>query len=80
MNQLSFTDLELKALWLIADIGYHTPQTSLDDDPDLQAAADRALDKVWRNHKGMPRKGHPPGENTGPRGPGLDLRSKGEAA
>jgi hypothetical protein len=75
-KQISLTVLECKALWLIADIGYHTPNTSLDDDADLQAAADRALDKVWRAEKGMTRKGHPPGDNIGPRGPGLDLRRK----
>lgn len=79
-KQISLTVLECKALWLIADIGYHTPQTSLGDDPDLQAAAERALDKVWRAEKGYHRKGHPPGENTGARGPGLDLTNKGEAA
>lgn len=83
-TQISFTTLELKALWLIADIGYHTPDSSLDADEDLVAAAERALDKVWRAEKGMKgrqdlgaaaRKGET-------RGPELDTRRRrtGESA
>jgi hypothetical protein len=73
-RQVSLTALECKALWLIADIGYSMPCPDLERDPALESAAERALDKVYRAERGMPRKGHPPG--TTHRGPELDVRRK----
>lgn len=84
MHQLAFTGLELKALWLIADIGYHLPNPDLEKDPDLESAAERALDKVYRAEKGM--KGRQAvgaaARHAETRGPELDTRRrrKGESA
>lgn len=52
-HQLSFTGLELKGLWIKATGG----DTSAD--PLLDKAADNAIDKVYREEHGMPRKAHP---------------------
>ncbi len=83
-TQISFTTLELKALWIIADIGYHTPDSPLDNDADLEAAAERALDKVWRAEKGMPGRQSlgAAARTSETRGPELDVRRrrKGESA
>jgi hypothetical protein len=79
-KQISFTTLECKALWLIADAGYHDRRfPELDADPLLDAAAAAALDKVWRAEKGMGRRPTPPRTTT--RGPEIDLTGKnGRAA
>jgi hypothetical protein len=72
-KQISFTTLECKALWIVADIGLSMPCPELERDPDLEAAATRALDKVYRADRGIPRKG----ANPNPvRGAELDLVRK----
>ena len=80
-KQISFTTLECKALWLIADAGYHDRLfPELDADPALDAAAASALDKVWRADKGMGRKPTPPRGPKRTRPAGLTLTKRGRAA
>lgn len=50
MHQLAFTSLELKALWVRATGG------KTDHDLMLDRAAERAIDKVYREEQGMTRK------------------------
>ena len=70
---VAFTLLELKALWIIADIGYSMPCPELERDELLESAAESALDKVYRAEKGMPRRG----ANLNPkRGAEIDLTRK----
>lgn len=75
---LTLTSLECKALWLCADIGYQMPNPDLERDPELEAAAERALDKVYRAEKGMGPRPTPPKNPR--RGPYLDLRNTREGA
>jgi hypothetical protein len=65
-HQLSFTGLELKALWVLATGGTTTGDALLD-----QAGA-AAVDKLYRAERGMPRKGYAPIAPV--RGPDLDVR------
>lgn len=51
---VEFTELEIKALWLIADAGYANPFPEMERDPALDAAAYCALEKVYQAHTGRP--------------------------
>lgn len=75
-RQITFTALETKALWLIADMGYAMPNPDLERDSELEAAAERALDKVYRADRGMGRRVEPEQRQAGRTGPGLDLRRR----
>ena len=54
MKTVEFTELELKALWLIADAGYANPFPELERDMLLDAAGYTALEKIYRAHTGRP--------------------------
>lgn len=75
-RQIALTYLECKALWLIADMGYAMPNPDLEKDPELEAAAERALDKVYRADRGIGRRVLPKQRQAGRTGPGLDLRGR----
>lgn len=55
-RQLALTALECKGLWLYAVKGSEYI-ISEEQDLALDAAAERALDKLWRAHMGMGRNG-----------------------
>lgn len=46
MTTDELTPIELKALWICADIGYAMPNPQLERDPFLEAAAERAIKKI----------------------------------
>lgn len=76
MHQLSFTGLELRGLWVKLTGG------STDGDELLDAATERALEKIYRAENGMKRPAPPKPEGSKRRGPELDVqrRRRGESA
>ena len=46
MTTDELTPIELRALWLCADVGYQMPNPALERDPVLEAAAERAIMKI----------------------------------
>ena len=52
--ELALTPIEVKALWLCADIGYQMPNPALERDPFLEAAAERAIAKVHAASRSRP--------------------------
>lgn len=68
-HQLSFTGLELKGLWIRATGG------TIDGDPLLDQAAENAIDKLYREEKGMPRRA-PHDLGGGRYNAGIDLTVK----
>jgi hypothetical protein len=48
---IHFTPLELKAVWVLMDHGYHSPFLKADEE--LMQSADTALEKVYRAERGM---------------------------
>lgn len=74
---ISFTTLELKALWLRAELGSHVPCPELDRDPELKACSESALEKVYRQHMNMgPKPSRRAVELKPAAHQGLDLRKR----
>jgi hypothetical protein len=53
MRRDRLTPLECKALWLLAEHGAFHPPLSIQLDPDLRQAGERAIEKIWRQYRGI---------------------------